>query len=109
MPLTNNYATSEPTRAEVDALPGPTLIEFGSPWCGHCRMAQPLLSTAFADHPNVRHIKIEDGSGRRLGRSFTVRLWPTLIFMKDGKEQTRLVRPRQAEPISKALAEIDSN
>ncbi len=55
----------------------------------------------------MRHIKIEDGSGHRLGRSFTVRLWPTLIFMKDGKEVSRLVRPRQAEPISKALAEID--
>ena len=107
MALTKNYSPSEPARDEVDAISGPAVIEFGSPWCGHCRLAQQPLSAAFEDHPDVRHIKIEDGSGRRLGRSFTVRLWPTLIFMKDGKEISRLVRPRQAEPISKALAEID--
>jgi thioredoxin len=88
-------------------LPGPTLLEFGSPWCGHCRRAQPLLNEAFADHDRVRHIKIADASGRALGRSFAVRLWPTLVFLRDGKEISRLVRPATANEIRKALAEID--
>ena len=29
-----SYAEKEPRRAEVDALEGPTLLEFGSPWDG---------------------------------------------------------------------------
>ena len=107
MPMTRDYAATEPTRAEVDALPGATLVEFGSPWCGHCRMAQPALAAAVAEHPHVRHIKIEDGSGQRLGRSFRVKLWPTLVFMKDGLEVARLVRPRDAEPIRQALQSVD--
>ena len=107
MPMTRDYAATEPTRAEVDALPGATLVEFGSPWCGHCRMAQPALAAAVAEHPDVRHIKIEDGSGQRLGRSFKVKLWPTLVFMKDGLEVARLVRPRDAEPIRQALQSVD--
>ena len=69
--------------------------------------AQPLLATAFADHPRVRHIKIEDGSGRPLGRSFGVRLWPTLVFLREGREVARLVRPRDAQVIRAALQEID--
>ena len=107
MPMTRDYAATEPTRAEVNALPGATLVEFGSPWCGHCRMAQPALAAAVAEHPDVRHIKIEDGSGQRLGRSFRVKLWPTLVFMKDGLEVARLVRPRDAEPIRQALQSVD--
>ena len=106
MPMTTDYANAEPTREAVDAMAGPSVVEFGSPWCGHCRIAQQPLAAAFAAHPEVRHIKIEDGSGRRLGRSFKVKLWPTLIFMKDGAEVARVVRPRSVEPIRDAMAQI---
>ena len=107
MRMNEVYSTVEPTRAEIDALEGPTVVEFGSPWCGFCRAAQPLLATAFAEHPHVRHIKIADGSGRPLGRSFRVKLWPTLVFLSDGKERARLVRPRDEAAIRDALAQID--
>jgi len=98
---------SEPTRADIDVLAGPAVIEFGSPWCGHCRAAQPLLAAALANHSRVRHVRIADGSGQPLGRSFAVKLWPTLIFLREGKEVARLVRPRDAGAIRQALAQID--
>jgi thioredoxin 1 len=97
----------EPTRAEIDALRGPVLVEFGASWCGHCRAVQRPLATALGAHPNVRHIRIEDGSGRPLGRSFGVRLWPTLVFLRDGSEIERLVRPGGESAIADALARID--
>ena len=101
-----DYAPVEPARAEIDALPGPVILEFGSPWCGHCRRAQPIIREALADHPGVRHIKIADASGRPLGRSFRVKLWPTLVFLRDGKEAARLVRPTEPGAIRHALAQI---
>lgn len=107
MAMNDIYAAIEPTRAEIDTLDGPTVIEFGAPWCGYCLAAQPLLASAFSDHPLVRHIKIEDGSGRPLGRSFRVKLWPTLVFLNHGKEVARLVRPDDANAIRQALAQID--
>lgn len=107
MAMTTHYAAAEPPRADIDDLAGPTVVEFGTGWCGFCRAAQPLIAQAFHDHPDVRHLKIEDGSGRPLGRSFRVKLWPTLVFMLDGKEVARLVRPGDASEIRDALALID--
>ena len=104
--MTVDYAEVEPKREEVDALPGPTLLEFGTPWCGHCRRAQPLIAEAMSAHPNVRHIKVSDASGKRLGRSFKVKLWPTLVFLRDGRETAKLVRPASAEEIKQVLTQI---
>ena len=104
--MDKEYMASAPTREEVDAWAGAAVIEFGTSWCGHCKAAQPAIRAAFARHADVRHIKVEDGSGRRLGRSFGVTLWPTLVFLRDGKEAARLVRPLAAQPVSAALALI---
>ena len=105
--MISGYLEAVPSRAEVDALPGPALLEFGSATCGHCRRAQPLIAAALAAHPRVRHLKVADARGRRLGRSFGVRLWPTLVLLADGKEAARLVRPLEAGEIERALAAID--
>jgi thioredoxin 1 len=101
------YLENEPAREEVDAWPGAALLEFGTPWCGWCRGAQPKIAEALARHPGVRHVKVEDGSGRRLGRSFGVKLWPTLVFLRDGHEVARLVRPSDTQAIAQALAQVD--
>ncbi len=100
------YREEQPDRAEVDALPGAALLVFGTNWCGYCRAAQQPLQTALAEHPEVRVIKVEDGRGRPLGRSFGVKLWPSLIFLRDGEEVGRLVRPNKAQPIADALSEL---
>ena len=107
MTMNEVYAAIEPTRAEIDTLEGPALLEFGSPTCGHCRAAQGLLATALADHPQLRHIKIADGSGRPLGRSFKVKLWPSLVFLRNGREIARLVRPDDVAEIRNALEQVD--
>lgn len=102
------YLENAPTRAEVDALPGATVIDFGTNWCGFCIAAQPHITQALATHPGLRHIKVEDGPGRPLGRSFKVKLWPTLIFMKDGVEVARVVRPDSSQVVGDAAEQIDS-
>lgn len=104
--METSYATREPSRAEVDALPGATVLEFGTGWCGWCRGAQPLIAGALQAHPGLRHLKVEDGPGRPLGRSFRVKLWPTLVFLKDGQEVARVTRPGSQQELDEALAKV---
>lgn len=101
--MTTDYATAQPSRSEVEAIPEPVVLEFGTDWCGWCRGAQPYIAQALADHPGVRHIKVEDGPGRPLGRSFGIKLWPTLVFLKNGMEVARVTRPNGPDAISSAL------
>jgi thioredoxin 1 len=105
--MSPDYSPQEPPRAEVDKLAGPTLLDFGNSWCGYCRGAAPRVEAALASHPGVRHIRVADGPGKPLGRSFRVKLWPTLIFLDGGREVARLVRPQAAEPVAEALQRID--
>ncbi|MCQ4311990.1 thioredoxin family protein [Pseudomonas stutzeri] len=107
MPMNETYTASAPSRAEVDALDGFTLIEFGTAWCGHCRVAQPLLAAAMTER-DIRHLKVEDGPGRALGRSFRVKLWPTLILMYQGEELGRVVRPTSTRAIEDLLSHADN-
>ncbi len=100
------YISNQPAREEIDALTGATVLQFGTNWCGYCARSEPHVEAAMADAPDVRHIKVEDGKGRPLGRSFAVKLWPTLIFLADGVEVARLVRPTTREAVDEELAAL---
>lgn len=103
--MTLGYETDQPTRDEVDAMSGPLALEFGANWCAICRAARRDLDAALDDRPDVTRIKVEDDRGRPLGRSFRVKLWPTLILLQGGEELARVVRPSSRAQVDAALKE----
>ena len=103
------YSSDEPSRAEVEKMTGNVVIEFGANWCGICQAAQRNIGEAMAAHTAsapLQHLKIEDGRGRPLGRSFGIKLWPTLVMLKNGREVARVVRPGRAGDITHALSQL---
>lgn len=100
------YLTDQPTPEEISALQGPAVLQFGTNWCGYCVASEPVLEGVFAEKEGLRVIKAEDAKGRPLGRSFGVKLWPTVVFLRDGEEVTRLVRPTSRGDVAEALAAI---
>ena len=100
------YQEEQPLRADIEALPGAAVVAFGTDWCGYCAAAERFIEPALADHPGVPLLRVEDGRGRPLGRSFRVKLWPTLVFLRDGVEVARVVRPTGRAPLDDALARL---
>jgi thioredoxin 1 len=96
---------SEPTRAEIDRSEGALIVEFGVTWCPHCQALARRLPRLLARHPEVVHLKVVDGRGRPLGRSFRVKLWPTLVFLRDGQVLAQTARPDDDE-VLEGLAAI---
>src|SRR6478609_6529288 len=103
--MTFNDGEREPTRDEVDRMPGAVLLEFGASWCGYCQALQPHLHALLEEYPEVRHIWIEDGRGKPLGRSFRVKLWPNLVFLRDSQVVQQSARP-EIEEIRRGLDAI---
>ncbi len=94
-----SYQSIGPDLAAVEAMRGLVLLDFGTDWCGHCMAARPAVDAWIAQHDDVDHWRIEDGRGRPLGRAFRIKLWPTLVLLRDGKEIARAVRPREARDL----------
>lgn len=101
------YGEEAPTLAQLKMLTGDAIIEFGAPWCGHCQAAEPVVREVFLKYPQLPHIKVYDGKGKRLGRAFRVKLWPTFILLRDGEAIARLVRPVTSDEVRQLLTQLD--
>lgn len=99
------YSDDNPSLDEINRLDGYACLEFGAPWCGHC-VAAELAIEAVLSAAQIPHIKVYDGKGLPLGRAFKIKLWPTLILLKDGKEVARVVRPTTATQVDELLTNI---
>lgn len=122
------YTSDHPTRAVVDAMSGSVVIEFGVDWCPHCQQAAGPVADALAGAAGatgtagastdgsiaaatgpLQHFRLEDERARPLGRSFRVKLWPTLVFLQDGVEVARVVRPTTVAEVMAGLEQLGSN
>jgi len=101
--MSKPYDTAQPERGAIDATSGILALDFGTNWCGYCNAAERYIAEAVAAAPDARHIKVEDGPGRPLGRSFRIKLWPTVVVLKDGREVARVTRPADSRELADAL------
>ena len=83
---------------EVMNTSQPVLLDFWAPWCGPCRMLNPILEQVAKERPDVKIGKINVDEQRELASQFGVRSIPALVVMKDGRVMRQSVgaRPKGA-------------
>jgi thioredoxin 1 len=104
--MSSSYIQDAPTFEQVSEMDGLVLLEFGTSWCTHCQAAQQFTKYGLTAYPQIEHVKILDGKGKALGRAFGVKLWPTLVLLREGQEVARLVRPTQNTQIDSLLGAV---
>jgi thioredoxin 1 len=78
------------------------VIDFSAPWCGPCRILEPILGALAAElEGSVDFWKVDVDRSQQLAIRYGVQAVPTLLFLRSGKVVDRLV----GLPQKQALAE----
>lgn len=78
-------------REEVLQSSQPVLVHFWAPWCGLCRIMNPMLEQlqSSLEQP-VKLVSINADDNFTLANTYRLRTLPTLLFFEDGNLKKRL-------------------
>ena len=70
----------------------PLVIDFWATWCGPCRMVAPIVEELAKEYDGQVTIgKGDVEEADEIAAEFGIRNIPTIVFMKDGKVQDKIV------------------
>jgi thioredoxin 2 len=101
-------AADEGSFAAESAASVPVLVDFWAPWCGPCRMVEPVLAQLAAERAGaLKVVKVNVDENPRLAARFEAMSIPLLVVVRDGDEVDRIVGAVPKPQIEQRLAALD--
>lgn len=99
------------THADFDAVvsgPGIAVVDFWAPWCGPCRMMEPILGEIAVEyaHRDVRVVKVNVDEAPDTAAEFGIRSIPTLVVFRHGEPLYEMVGLVSKPVLERELAEL---
>lgn len=92
---------------EILESAAPVLVHFGAPWCGPCRMIEPLLSRFQSEFgASLKLIGINADENLKLASQYRITTLPTLLFFEQGKLLHRMEGLYKREVLWDELARL---
>jgi thioredoxin 2 len=87
----------------------PVLVDFWAPWCGPCRMVEPVLSALAAERAgSLKVVKVNVDENPALASRYQAMSIPLLVIMREGREVDRVVGAVPKSQIEQRLARLES-
>ena len=81
------------------------ILYFSAEWCGPCKMFKPIFEQFVAEHPEVESKYIDVGEDEEYNH-LLIKAVPTIVFLKEGKEHSRLSGVKSKKMLEQTLEEI---
>nr|AVA17404.1 putative Per a allergen [Periplaneta americana] len=81
------------------------VVDFFATWCGPCKMIAPLLDKFSAEYSQVKFLKVDVDQLGDIAQKYSISSMPTLVFIKNGEEVTRVIGANPAA-IKSAIAKL---
>ncbi len=85
-------ATDSTFEAILAGTSRPVIVDFWAPWCGPCKMLDPVLRKIAAEFEGqLQILKVDISVATGLAERFAVRATPTFVLFRDGAATDRKV------------------
>ncbi|MFC1656556.1 thioredoxin [Patescibacteria group bacterium] len=99
--------TAENFKKQVLDDGGVVLVDFWAPWCGPCKMINPMLDEISEKYSNkIKIAKLNVDETGEIATKYNIMSIPTLLFFKGGKVQDQTIGMQDKKNITDKIDEL---